>query len=64
MTHEEYMDKRELLLKQLNRCKNDEDRARLRAKIEKLDDSFKTDFYGHLAMTSRPEQKLQQYGVV
>lgn len=62
MSPEEYMDKRELLLKQQHRCKNDEDRARLQAKIEKLDSTFENGFFRR--DIGRPEQKLQQYGVV
>ncbi len=64
MTPEEYMDQRETLTRQFRRCKNNEDRERLQSKIEKLDVAFKVDFYGHVAIVDRPEQKLQQYGVV
>jgi len=60
MSPEEYMDKRELLLKQWGRCKNEEDMSRLQSKIDALD--VKYDFSRrHIG---RPEQKLQQYGVV
>lgn len=62
MSPEEYMDKRKLLFKQLNRCKNSEDRIRLQAKIEKLDSTFENGFFRQ--DIGRPEQKLAQYGVV
>ena len=62
MSPEEYMDKRALLLKQLNRCKKDDDRSRIQSKIEKLDSTFENGFFRR--DVGRPEVKLQEYGVV
>lgn len=60
MTPEEYMEQRETLSRQFFRCKNNDDRKRLQSKIDALD--VKYDFSRrHIG---RPEQKLQQYGVV
>lgn len=65
MTPEEYMDRRAMLMRQLNRIKGGEEWHRIRAKVDRLDDSFERGFYGRMWRTSRPatEQRLQAYGV-
>lgn len=62
MSPEEYMDKRELLVKQLGRCKDDSDRKRIQSKIDNLDRTFENGFFRK--DMGRHEQKLQAYGVV
>lgn len=60
MSPEEYQEQVYLLSKQMNRCKNSEDRIRLQAKIDALE--IKYDFSRR--SIGRPEQKLAQYGVI